>query len=163
MWARCRLHSLSQRLSSERELIRIPFAEKSRLARLESSIGLAGLTLFTPMNGEVTVYLMDLNGKIGHTWEMPYPPGLYGYLTERERFSTIARSPPIRFSDGRLLKGGVAVVADWADRILWKVREANHHHDGRLLKNGNVRNGMPRDIAGRVRAVSFTDSDGWLA
>ena len=42
-----------------------------------------GLTLFTPMNGEGTVYLMDLNGKIGHTWEMPYPPGLYGYLTER--------------------------------------------------------------------------------
>jgi len=104
VWARCRPHSLSQRLPPERELIRIPFAEKSRLARLESSIGLAGLTLFTPMNGEVTVYLMDLNGKIGHTWEMPYPPGLYGYLTERERFSTIARSPPIRFSDGRLLK-----------------------------------------------------------
>ncbi len=27
------------------------------------------LTLFTPMNGEGTVYLMDLDGKIVHTWE----------------------------------------------------------------------------------------------
>jgi hypothetical protein len=63
-----------------------------------------GFTLFTPMNGEGTVYLMDLNGKIGHTWEMPYPPGLYGYLTRGERFSTMARFPPIRFSDGRLSK-----------------------------------------------------------
>lgn len=59
---------------------RIPFAE-------EGSACTAGIErrsrrasrLFTPMNGEGTVYLMDLNGKIVHTWEIPYPPGLYGY------------------------------------------------------------------------------------
>ena len=35
-------------------------------------------------------------------------------------------------------KGGVALEADWNGRILWEVREPNHHHDGRLLRNGNL-------------------------
>ncbi len=42
-----------------------------------------GLTLFAPMTGDGTVYLMDLHGKVVHTWRMPYRPGLYGYLTEK--------------------------------------------------------------------------------
>ena len=32
----------------------------------------------------------------------------------------------------------MALEADWNGRILWELREPNHHHDGRLLKNGNV-------------------------
>jgi hypothetical protein len=30
-----------------------------------------------------TVFLIDLQGSIVHTWTMPYAPGLGGYLTER--------------------------------------------------------------------------------
>lgn len=78
----------------------------------------------------------------------------------------MVRFPPIRFSLGRhafQFKGGVALEADWNGRILWEVREANHHHDGRLLKNGNVRKGMPRDVAGRVRGglLHRFRVDGW--
>ena len=29
------------------------------------------------------VHLVDLKGTIVHTWTLPYPPGLYGYLTDR--------------------------------------------------------------------------------
>ena len=39
-------------------------------------------------------------------------------------------------------KGGVAVEADWNRRVLWEVREANHHHDALT---------RAADIAGRVR------------
>jgi hypothetical protein len=46
-----------------------------------------GLTLFSPMEGEGMVYLIDLTGKAVHTWKMPYPPGLYGYLTEKGTLS----------------------------------------------------------------------------
>src|SRR5205823_10706800 len=43
-----------------------------------------GFTLFAPLFVESrTVYLIDLRGKVVHTWKMPYSPGLSGYLTER--------------------------------------------------------------------------------
>src|SRR5215469_6809879 len=43
-----------------------------------------GFTLFAPHFVQNTnVYLVDLEGEIVHTWNMPYPPGLSGYLTER--------------------------------------------------------------------------------
>jgi Arylsulfotransferase (ASST) len=35
-------------------------------------------------------------------------------------------------------KGGAVMEADWKGRILWQLHEPNHHHDGRLLRNGNV-------------------------
>jgi hypothetical protein len=42
-------------------------------------IGIPVLTL--SLTGDGMVYLIDLEGKLVHTWKMPYPPGLYGYLT----------------------------------------------------------------------------------
>jgi hypothetical protein len=35
------------------------------------------------MSGAGNVYLIDLDGKVIHTWQMPYAPGNYGYLTDR--------------------------------------------------------------------------------
>jgi hypothetical protein len=49
------------------------------LRGLDASRASAGLTLFAPMMGDGAVYLIDLDGKIVHTWRMPYPPGLYGF------------------------------------------------------------------------------------
>ena len=48
------------------------------LRALDPARSSPGLTLFATMSGDGTVYLMDLRGKIVHTWRMPYPPG-YGY------------------------------------------------------------------------------------
>ena len=42
-----------------------------------------GFTLFAPLTGTGEVYLIDIQGNVVHTWNMPYPPGLYGYLTEK--------------------------------------------------------------------------------
>ena len=53
------------------------------LRGLDAARASAGLTLFAPMLGDGTVYLIDLRGKIVHQWRMPYPPGLYGYFTEK--------------------------------------------------------------------------------
>lgn len=39
-----------------------------------------GYVLYTPMYGSGEVYLLDLAGNKVHQWDMPYPPGLYGYL-----------------------------------------------------------------------------------
>jgi hypothetical protein len=56
------------------------------LRALDATRASPGLTLFAPVFGDGTVYLIDLQGKVTHTWRMPYPPGLYGYLTEKSTF-----------------------------------------------------------------------------
>ena len=64
----------------------------------------AGFTLFAPVfEQNRTVYLIDLQGEVAHTWQLPYAPGLSGYLTEHgtllyngrvseETFSAVFRS-----------------------------------------------------------------------
>jgi hypothetical protein len=44
-----------------------------------------GFTLFAPQSGGGKIYLIDLEGKVIHTWQMPYPPGNYGYLPIQRR------------------------------------------------------------------------------
>ena len=51
--------------------------------------------------------------------------------------------------------GGAALEMDWNGRVLWEVRRPDHHHDGRLLRNGNVillcARELPQDVVQRVR------------
>ena len=108
------------------------------LRGLDAARASAGLTLFAPMMGDGTVYLIDLRGNVVHQWRMPYPPGLYGYLTEKGTLFYNGKIPNDSFLGRTAFKGGVALEADWNGRILWEVREPDHHHDGRLLRNGNV-------------------------
>ena len=100
----------------------------------------AGFTLFAPQSGGGKVYLVDLEGSVVHTWQMPYPPGNSGYLTERGTYfyngKTVEDSK--RFINGRPWKGGAALEVDWTGRVLWEVRQPDHHHDGIRLRNGNV-------------------------
>jgi len=105
---------------------------------LDASRASPGLTLFSPIEGDGMIYLIDLTGKIDHTWKMPYPPGLYGYLTDKGTLFYNGKIPNDTFLGKAPFKGGAALEADWNGKVLWEVRHPNHHHDGRLLKNGNV-------------------------
>jgi hypothetical protein len=115
----------------------------------------AGLTLFAPMQG-TTVYLINLRGEVVHTWKMPYPPGSYGYLTDRGTLFYNGKLPPDdTFIGSSPFRGGVVLEADWNGKVLWELRRAGHHHDGSLLRNGNVllvcAAELPDDVAKRVR------------
>jgi hypothetical protein len=90
------------------------------LRALDSARASAGLTLFAPMMGDGTVYLISLNGKIVHTWRMPYPPGMYGYLTETGTLFYNGKIPNDTFLGKTPFKGGAALEADWNGRILWR-------------------------------------------
>jgi len=139
------------------------FVEQNKVKR--SAIGLracdrdrafAGFTLFTPLSGNGTVYLIDIAGEVVHTWEMPYPPGLYGYLTNSGSIfyngKTIEKST--RYISSRPWKGGAVLEADWNGCILWEVRHPDHHHDGIRLRNGNVLliclAPLPRDLVPKI-------------
>jgi len=114
----------------------------------------AGLTMFTPADGQM-VYLIDLHGTVVHTWKMPYPAGLYGYLTENGTLFYNGQIANDTFLGKGPFKGGVVLEADWNGNVLWEVRQRDHHHDGRLLKNGNVlllcAMELPDEIAKRVQ------------
>jgi hypothetical protein len=99
-----------------------------------------GFTLFAPQSGGGKVYLIDLDGKTFHSWQMPYPPGNSGYLTEKGTlfYNGKTNENSERFISRQPWKGGAALEADWNGRVLWEVRHPDHHHDGIRLRNGNV-------------------------
>jgi Arylsulfotransferase (ASST) len=114
-----------------------------------------GFTLFAPcFEQNRAVYLIDLNGNVVHTWEMPYAPGLGGYLTERGTLVYNGRTREEGFLSRFPFKGGAILEADWNGKVLWEVRHPDHHHDGIQLKNGNVMlnclGEVPPHIAARV-------------
>jgi uncharacterized protein (UPF0248 family) len=126
------------------------------LRACEPKRAFAGFTLFAPHFVESrTVYLLDLQGEVVHTWNMPYPPGLSGYLTERGTLFFNGRTSEQSFLSRFPFKGGVVLEADWNGKVLWEVRHPDHHHHGILLRNGNVllhcMGEVPEEIARRVK------------
>jgi hypothetical protein len=89
-----------------------------------------GYTLFTPMFGDGTVYLVDMRGEVVHTWRLPYHPGLYGYLHD----------------NGHLIYSG---------KVLWEINHPDHHHDARKLRTGNIvllcARPLPQELHTRVK------------
>ena len=99
-----------------------------------------GYTLYAPMSGNGEVYLLDANGNVAHRWQMPYPPGLYGYLLPN---GNLFYGGKVRDDGGRDIfeamkrfKGGVMLEADWDGNILWEHRDPYHHHDARRTESG---------------------------
>jgi arylsulfotransferase ASST len=123
------------------------------LRALDAARACPGLTLFAPAGG-TEVHLIDLYGTEVHTWKMPYRPGLYGYLTDRGTLLYNGQIPNDTFVGKSPFMGGSILEMDWSGKVLWEVRRPDHHHDGRLLKNGNVillcSRELPDEVARRV-------------
>ena len=99
-----------------------------------------GYTLFVPMTGGGEVILLGPDGEVAHTWNMPYPPGLYGYLLPNGNLfygGKVADDATWEiFSGFKRFKGGVMLEADWNGNILWEHRDEYHHHDARRTDSG---------------------------
>ncbi|MGE0257236.1 MAG: aryl-sulfate sulfotransferase [Alphaproteobacteria bacterium] len=106
----------------------------------DAALAQHGYTLFAPMFGDGTVYLIDMAGEAVHRWSMPHRPGLYGYLLDNGNlfYGGKVIDNLGRFEAWPRFKAGAALEADWHGRILWEVRHPDHHHDARKLRNGNV-------------------------
>jgi hypothetical protein len=107
------------------------------LRGLDEGRACPGLTMFAPAGGN-DVFLIDLHGTVVHSWTMAYRPGLYGYLTDRGTLFYNGQIPNDTFLGKSPFMGGVAMEVDWHGKVLWEVRRPDHHHDGRLLRNGNI-------------------------
>src|SRR2546428_12334063 len=92
------------------------------------------------MFGDGTVYLVDMQGKVAHTWHMTHRPGLYGYLLDNGHLFYGGKiiADLERFEAGPRFKAGAALEADREGRGLWGGRHKEHHHQARLLRNRHV-------------------------
>jgi hypothetical protein len=124
-----------------------------------------GYTLFTPLLGGGMVYLVDMEGNLVHTWQMPYPPGAYAYLTDRGTLFYNGNIPNDSYLGKQSFNGGAALEVDWDGNVLWEIRQQGHHHDGRRLKNGNVllvcAQELPDSVANTIQGgLAGTEADG---
>lgn len=99
-----------------------------------------GYTLYAPMSGNGEVYLLDSDGEVAHQWQLPYPPGLYGYLLPN---GNLFYGGKVRDDGGwdvfeamKRFKGGVMMEIDWDGNIVWEHRDPYHHHDARRIVSG---------------------------
>ncbi|MEH2109638.1 aryl-sulfate sulfotransferase [Nostoc sp.] len=127
-----------------------------------------GYTLFTPLTGQGEVYLLNLEGEVVHQWNLPYPPGLYGYLLPNGNLFYNGKTPPeepLRFALWAAFKSGVVLEADPKGNIIWEYKHPDHHHDGRRLANGNTIllaiEKIPQSLVSQIKGgVPGTEPDG---
>ena len=113
---------------------------RTGLTAYDPSKASPGYTLYAPLSGNGEVYLLDPNGEVAHQWNMPYPPGLYGYLLPN---GNLFYGGKVRDDGGwdifeamKRFKGGVMLEVDWDGNILWEHRDPHHHHDARRTESG---------------------------
>ena len=154
------------RTSVDQQTIR---RRQTGLIASDPSLVFPGYTLFTPMFGDGRVFLIDLDGSVAHEWSMPMPPGLWSYRLDNGNLLYLGKppDPSPRFEAWDRFRGGAVMEVDWEGRILWEVRHPDHHHDARLLRNGNVLllclEPIPPELAARVRGgIPGTEAPGGL-
>ena len=140
---------------------------RTRLIAHDPVRALQGYTLFTPMFGDGTVYLVDMRGEVVHTWRLPHRPGLYGYLLDNGHlfYSGKVMADLERFEAWGRFKAGVALEVDWRGNVLWEINHPDHHHDARKLRNGNVillcLRALPAELHARVKGgLPGSEADG---
>jgi len=100
-----------------------------------------GYTLFAPFS-DTTTYLIDLDGRVVHTWASRYNPGLLAYLLPDGRLLRgISVDAKVPFKDNGGDAGGMQLFS-WEGELLWEYHVATEHglqhHDLEPLPNGNV-------------------------
>jgi len=96
-----------------------------------------GYTLFAP-NFSKNTYLIDIDGKLVHTWASSYIPGQSVYLLDG---GTLLRSVHLSDAGGGPTGGGVQKIG-WDGTLIWDFKYVGDsyvpHHDIKPLPNGNV-------------------------
>ena len=131
---------------------------RSGLTALDRDLASPGLTLYAPMFGDGQVYLLDVDGVEVHRWDLPYPPGLSGYLLPTGNLFYMGKVKDDtwdRFPLWKRFKGGAMMEVDWDGNVLWEHRDSDHHHDARRTASGGAiylaAERVPDSIADRVR------------
>ncbi len=99
-----------------------------------------GLTIIQPLRSK-DVHLVDMDGKVVHTWHTDYPPGAWLSLRDDGNLIRSAhKEDKARFHGGGI--GGVIQEIDWDGKVVWEYELATDglrlHHDIEVMPNGNI-------------------------
>ena len=141
------------------------------LTAWDESRACPGYVVYAPMSGRGEVYLLDEQGREVHQWQLPHPPGLYGYLLPNGHLfygGKIQDETWHRFPSWKRFKGGVMLEVDWHGHILWEHYDPEHHHDARRTATGGALyltvELMDPALAAQVQGgVSGSDAEGMWA
>jgi len=99
-----------------------------------------GYVLFSPLLS-TTTYLIDSRGRVVHTWEGDFAPGVSVHLLDNGHLLRPARDPELPFFSGGG-QGGRIQEFTWDGERVWDFvvggRERMPHHDVAPLPGGNV-------------------------
>jgi hypothetical protein len=100
-----------------------------------------GYTLFPPQQSTST-YLVDIDGRIVHSWSSTRRPGTAAYLLDDGRLLRCEMVPGNPTFTGTGGAGGAIVLRQWDGTLDWQFTysTADHlqHHDATALPSGNV-------------------------
>jgi outer membrane protein assembly factor BamB len=112
--------------------------------KYEKDKSYGGYTLFAPMIGCKTTYLIDMEGYVVHRWESKYAPGLFamllpnGNLLRGGRGGKIAKETPVSIGG----VSGIVQEIDWDGNVVWEYKMCSptevHHHCFDRMPNGNT-------------------------
>ena len=127
---------------------------------------LQGYTLFTPQMRGGPPLLIDMEGKVVHEWRTPLP-AWHAYLLPNGNLLALCRPPESikPFPVWQLFGLGAVMEVDWEGNVQWELRHPYHHHDARLMSNGNVLmlciEEVPPELAEKVKGgVPGSDQEG---
>ena len=122
-----------------------------------------GFTLFAPMRGN-KVFLIDMNGDVVHTWQLPSEVGTYGELLPNGNLLYASRTSDakLRCFDG---SSGSIIEVDHNSNLIWKYEDHYLHHGFSRLPNGNTIvlrwTRTPIEIAKKLKGgIPHTEKDG---
>ncbi len=102
-----------------------------------------GYTLFAPLESTNT-YLIDMYGRLVHSWESDFTPALSAYLLENGNLLRAASlgSQGNPFFQGVHGQGGRVQIFEWDGTIVWDYMYSSErhlqNHDIEILPNGNI-------------------------
>jgi len=122
---------------SIRGFVRELSADSTTIGLLQDdSAAFPGYTLFAPLSSTST-YLVDNKGRLVHSWQSNYCPGLSVYLLQNGNLLHTANVANPIFS-----LGGRVEEFDWNGTLVWSYDYSDslhcQHHDVKMLPNGNV-------------------------
>ena len=95
----------------------------SGVLRYNKANSYGGYTLFAPMIGCKTTYLMDMEGNVVHQWESDYPPGFFAMLLPDGNL--LRGGNMTQKGDNKCNIGGAAGLVqeiDWSGKVVWEYK-----------------------------------------
>ena len=115
-------------------------AAEPRGLRTNTPEASGGYVLFNP-NRSLTSYLVDLEGRVVHTWQSDYSPGGGAYLLDNGHLLRGVREPDVPVFSGGGQSGRLRELT-WDGEVVWDFTFASEdhllHHDVAVLPNGNI-------------------------